>query len=101
MKNNDNYQFLKNNGFDVDVRSGDSGFAVMYLVMGGKRLNDKKVHFKDNKQARDMIVSKLETARDFTHLGNALQEMKAIAYAIMVKEFDGVYAKTKDEMPLA
>lgn len=101
MKNNNNYQFLLDNGFDVDVRSGDGGFAVMYLVVNGKRLNNKKVYFKDNKQARDVIASKIATARDFTHLGNALQEMKALAYALMVKEFDGAYAKKKEEIPLA
>lgn len=79
MKTNKNYQFIISNNFQIDIRSGSEGFAVMYLVQAGKRLDDKKVYFRDNKQGRDKLIEKLSTARDFTHLGDAIGEMKQIA----------------------
>ena len=83
MKTNKNHQFIIANNFHIDIRSGSEGFAVMYLVQAGKRLDDKKVYFRDNKQARDKLIEKLPTARDFTHLGDALAELKQIAEKII------------------
>jgi len=79
MKTNKNHHFIIANNFQIDIRSGSEGYAVMYLVQAGKRLDDKKVYFRDNKQARDKLIEKLPTARDFTHLGDALAELKQIA----------------------
>lgn len=79
MKINKNYQFIIANSFSIDIRSGSEGYAVMYLVQAGKRLDDKKVYFRDNKQGRDKLIEKLPTARDFTHLGDALAELKQLA----------------------
>jgi hypothetical protein len=79
MKINKNYQFIIDNHFTIDIRSGSEGYAVMYLVQAGKRLDDKKVYFRDNKQSRDKLIERLPEARDFTHLGNALSELKQIA----------------------
>lgn len=83
MKTNKNHQFIIANNFQIDIRSGSEGYAVMYLVQAGKRLDDKKVYFRDNKQARDKLIEKLPTARDFTHLGDALAELKQIAEKII------------------
>lgn len=83
MKTNKNHQFIIANNFQIDIRSGSEGYAVMYLVQAGKRLDDKKVYFRDNKQAKDKLIEKLPTARDFTHLGDALAELKQIAEKII------------------
>lgn len=85
MKTNKNYQFIRDTNFSIDIRSGSEGFAVMYLVSAGKRLNDKKVYFRDNKQSRDKMMKNLPTTRDFTHLGNALADLKQIAAKIIQK----------------
>ena len=85
MKTNKNHQFIIANNFQIDIRSGSEGFAVMYLVQAGKRLDDKKVYFRDNKQGRDKLIEKLSTARDFTHLGDALAELKQIAAKVIEK----------------
>lgn len=85
MKTNNNYQFIIASNFQIDIRSGSEGFAVMYLVSAGKRLDDKKVYFRDNKQGRDKLIEKLPTARDFTHLGDALTELKQIAAKVIEK----------------
>lgn len=83
MRTNKNHQFIIANNFHIDIRSGSEGYAVMYLVQAGKRLDDKKVYFRDNKQARDKLIEKLPTARDFTHLGDALAELRQIAEKII------------------
>lgn len=85
MKQNQNYKYLLDNGFNIDIRSNAGGYSVMYLVQNGKRLNDKKVYFKDNKQNRDTLIEKAFEARDFTHLGCALHELKIIAHELMEK----------------
>ncbi len=82
MRTNKNHQFIIANNFQIDIRSGSEGYAVMYLVQAGKRLDNKKVYFRDNKQSRDKLIERLPEARDFTHLGNALSELKQIAAKI-------------------
>ena len=47
----------------------------MYIVEKGKIDKDFYIEFIDNRQNRDTIKSKIATARDYTHLGNALRAM--------------------------
>lgn len=77
MKTNKNYEFLLENGFDVDIRSSDNGIARMYLLKNGERVKPNiYTPFRDNKQSRDKLQQRVSKARDFTHLGIALKRMK-------------------------
>lgn len=88
MKKNKSLEFIKENGFDIDIRSGCEGYSKMYLVRNSKDGKERFGHyitFKDNRQNRETMMKKATYVREYTHLANALNEMKEYTKTIINK----------------
>jgi len=61
---NKNYNIILQSGFDIELRSGDSGWNTAYLTKDGKR-QSKSTYFRSNKQAASKINLKAVRAGSY------------------------------------
>ncbi|MBR7905816.1 hypothetical protein [Burkholderia cenocepacia] len=79
MALNKDYEFLQENGFGVEIRNGNEGYASMYLLKDGFRVTPQvKLFFKDNRQHCGYLQDRAPKARNSTHLGVAIRKMKDV-----------------------
>lgn len=71
---NNNYSNILKSGFDVDIKSQDSGMARIYLTQNGKRTGDW-VTFTSGHRTASTLTAALASTRVNTHLDTALARL--------------------------
>ncbi|MCB4346833.1 hypothetical protein LA345_23375 [Burkholderia vietnamiensis] len=71
---NHTYQTILNRGYKIDIKSGDSGYARMYLL-NSKDERISMTEFRDNRSAAYKLNEFIKTTKSGTHLDNAMKSL--------------------------
>jgi hypothetical protein len=83
---NNNYNKIISNNHEIVIMFGDNGYSKLILVI--KNVKVHTVFFKDNRQSKSKMYELIKTARRFTHLGNALEELAEVSDKYMAKALE-------------